>query len=160
MRSDKPLSEMYCTLALATSWTTASIFWNQSKVNLTLWLFLHACIPLINNSNDCIQRRSSRFFTISLLCHELSPTRTLKQPRRIKEHGQVHEGFRLTFSCKQYWPLLGVEWVTRPAGVSVTRFLQGWLSLTSQKESIKRGPVCADIHSLIWIMRNRYSRPK
>ena len=32
------------------------------------------------NNNDCIQRRSSRFFTISSLCRELSLIHTLKQP--------------------------------------------------------------------------------
>ena len=34
-----------------------------------------------NNNNNCIQRRSSRFSTISLLRHELSPNRTLKWRR-------------------------------------------------------------------------------
>ena len=39
-----------------------------------------------NSNNNCIQRCSLRFFTISLLCRELSPTRTLKWPRhdRVK----------------------------------------------------------------------------
>ena len=39
-----------------------------------------------NNNNNCIQRRSSRVFTISLLRGKLSPTRTLKWPRhnRVK----------------------------------------------------------------------------
>ena len=35
-----------------------------------------------NNNNNCIERRSSRFLTISSLRRELSPTRTLKWPRR------------------------------------------------------------------------------
>ena len=35
-----------------------------------------------NNNNNRIQRRSSRFFTISSQCPELSPTRTLKWPGR------------------------------------------------------------------------------
>ena len=35
-----------------------------------------------NNNNNRIQRRYSRFFTISSQRHELSPTRTLKWPRR------------------------------------------------------------------------------
>ena len=34
-----------------------------------------------NNNSNCIQRRSLRLFTISSLCSELSPTRTLKWPR-------------------------------------------------------------------------------
>ena len=35
-----------------------------------------------NNNNNRIQRRYSRFFTISSQRRELSPTRTLKWPRR------------------------------------------------------------------------------
>ena len=35
-----------------------------------------------NNNNNRIQRHNSRFFTISSLCHELSPTRTRKWPER------------------------------------------------------------------------------
>ena len=35
-----------------------------------------------NHNNNRIQRRYSRFFTISSQCRELSPTRTLKWPRR------------------------------------------------------------------------------
>ena len=35
-----------------------------------------------NNNNNHIQRRCSRFFTISSQRRELSPTRTLKWPRR------------------------------------------------------------------------------
>ena len=35
-----------------------------------------------NNTNNCIQVCSSRFFTISLLRRELTPTRTLKWPMR------------------------------------------------------------------------------
>ena len=35
-----------------------------------------------NNNNSRIQRCYSRFFTISSQCRELSPTRTLKWPRR------------------------------------------------------------------------------
>ena len=34
----------------------------------------------INNNNNCIERRNSRFFTISSLRRELSPKRTLKWP--------------------------------------------------------------------------------
>ena len=33
-----------------------------------------------NNNNNLFQRRNSRFSTISSLCHEQSPTRTLKWP--------------------------------------------------------------------------------
>ena len=33
-----------------------------------------------NNDNNCTERHDSRFYTISLLCHELSPTCTLKWP--------------------------------------------------------------------------------
>ena len=40
---------------------------------------------LLRDNNKCIQRRSSRFFTISSLRRELPPTRTLKWPR----HNQV-----------------------------------------------------------------------
>ena len=36
----------------------------------------------ISNNNNCIQRRNSRFFTISSLRREPSPTRTLKWPGR------------------------------------------------------------------------------
>ena len=46
-------------------------------------LFSHA-VPLLFcffNNNNCIQRCSSRFFTISSLCWELSPTHTLKWPK-------------------------------------------------------------------------------
>ena len=35
-----------------------------------------------NDNNDCIQRRSSRFFTISSLRRELPPTHTFKWPER------------------------------------------------------------------------------
>ena len=35
-----------------------------------------------NNNKNCIQRRSSRFFTVFSLHRELSPTRTLKWPGR------------------------------------------------------------------------------
>ena len=38
--------------------------------------------PLNNNNNNRIQRRYSRFFTISSQRRELSPTRTLEWPRR------------------------------------------------------------------------------
>ena len=37
---------------------------------------------LNNNNNNCIQRCNLRLFTISSLRRELSPTRTLKWPRR------------------------------------------------------------------------------
>ena len=37
-----------------------------------------------NNNNNHIPRRYSRFFTISSQRHELSPTRTLKWPRRSR----------------------------------------------------------------------------
>ena len=39
-----------------------------------------------NNNNNRIQRRYSRFFTISSQCHILSPTRTLKWPWRNRVH--------------------------------------------------------------------------
>ena len=35
-------------------------------------------------SNNCIERLNLRFFTISLLRHELSPTHTLKWPERSR----------------------------------------------------------------------------
>ena len=38
----------------------------------------------ISNNNNHIQRCNSRFFTISPLCRELSPTRTLMWPGRIR----------------------------------------------------------------------------
>ena len=40
--------------------------------------------PTFNNNNNRIQRRYSRFFTISSQRRELSPTRTLKWPRRTR----------------------------------------------------------------------------
>ena len=40
-----------------------------------------------NNNNNCIQRHHLRFFTISSLRHEPSPTRRLKWPRR--NHVQI-----------------------------------------------------------------------
>ena len=44
--------------------------------------FPHIFEPFNNNNNNRIQRRYSRFFTISSQRRELSPTRTLKWPRR------------------------------------------------------------------------------
>ena len=41
-----------------------------------------AIILVCNNNNNRIQRRYSRFFTISSRRRELSPTRTLKWPGR------------------------------------------------------------------------------
>ena len=41
-----------------------------------------SCTIIDNNNNNHIQRRYSRFFTISLQRRELSPTRTLKWPGR------------------------------------------------------------------------------
>ena len=35
-----------------------------------------------NNNSNCTERHNLRLFTISSLRHELSPTRTLKWPRR------------------------------------------------------------------------------
>ena len=56
------------------------------------YLFIHVHLSTTENTrlvyllmiinNNHIQRRNSRFFTISSLCRELSPTRTLKWPRR------------------------------------------------------------------------------
>ena len=48
---------------------------------LRLTFFLLAEVR-VNNNNNRIQRRCSRFFTISSQRPELSPTRTLKWPRR------------------------------------------------------------------------------
>ena len=38
----------------------------------------HSTLHNNNNNNNRIQRRNSRFLTISSLCHDLSPTHTLK----------------------------------------------------------------------------------
>ena len=46
-----------------------------------LIIIIRRRIRIIYNNNR-IQRRYSRFFTIYSQCHELSPTRTLKWPRR------------------------------------------------------------------------------
>ena len=40
-----------------------------------------------NDNIDCIKRHNLRFFTISSLCREVSPTRTLKWPGR--NHVQI-----------------------------------------------------------------------
>ena len=62
---------MWCVCLCLNEWTM--LFQRQGKAN--------------NNNNNCIQRHNSRFFTISSLRRELSPTRTLKCPGR--NHVQI-----------------------------------------------------------------------
>ena len=60
----------------------------RSAISLYYWCVRSLCIIAVwnnnnnNNYNNRIQRRYSRFFTISSQRRELSPTRTLKWPGR------------------------------------------------------------------------------
>ena len=88
-----------------------------------------------NNNNNRIQRRYSRFFTISSQRHELSPTRTLKWPRcnRVQitcntssayhvQHVVLHatscEGtaqlLSLTELKSHSFELYSVDWIIKP----------------------------------------------
>ena len=48
--------------------------WKRSRIVVIIVIIIIIIIMIINN---CIQRHNSRFFTISSLRHELSPTCTL-----------------------------------------------------------------------------------
>ena len=54
----------------------------QKKRTPYIVLLMPWVLTQTDNNNNSIQRRKSRFFTISSLRRELSPTRTLKWPRR------------------------------------------------------------------------------
>ena len=57
------------------------LFYTPLAVMYSDFVLQDLCIYIVNNNNR-IQSRSSRFFTISLLRREPSPTRTLKWPGR------------------------------------------------------------------------------
>ena len=56
-------------------------------------------IIIINNNNNRIQRRYSRFFTISSQRRELSPTRTLKWPGRNRVEITCNATHLALFTC-------------------------------------------------------------
>ena len=55
---------------------------NEVPADRIVWIIILYNRINNNNNNNRIQRRYSRFFTISSQRHKLSPTRTLKWPRR------------------------------------------------------------------------------
>ena len=67
-------------LHLAVSAAAAAALEAISILNPFSLLSSLSASPYNNNNNNCIQRRYSRFFTISSQHRKLSPTRTLKWP--------------------------------------------------------------------------------
>ena len=60
---------------------------------------------IYNNNNNCIQRRYSRFFTIASQRRELSPTRTLKWPRRNRVQITCNTSIAYHMQVSCYVPL-------------------------------------------------------
>ena len=77
----------------------------KTHTRLTVFLYtemscitLHSIFLFSNNNNNRIQKRKSRYFTISSLRHELAPTRTFKWPGR----NRVQHIERL-ITCNMSW---------------------------------------------------------
>ena len=62
-------------------------------------------IVINNNNNNCIQRRYSRFFTISSQHREPSPTRTLKWPGRNRVQTRCNTSSAYHVQVSRYVPL-------------------------------------------------------
>ena len=65
-------------------WVFFSLYLIIIIINIIIAMIAAAgtIVDTVNNNNNRIQRRYSRFFTISSQRRELSPTCTLKRPRR------------------------------------------------------------------------------
>ena len=91
----------------------------QVWICLPDWVTAHLAVVNKYKNNNCIHRRNSRFFTISSLGREPSPTHTLKWPR----HNHVQITWNTSSTCHMQHVVLYATWNEGTAQIlSLTEF--------------------------------------